>query len=93
MAPTQGMVRRCPHYGALVAATAWDREASVGSPLVFAAICRMIGCLVHAIVRGRGVLRDMAVVPPRAIVGAQANRGVSGMPGLRDAHALAHALG
>jgi hypothetical protein len=91
--PSEVKVRRCPHHGVLVAATAWDRSASVRSPLVFAAMCRMIGSLVHASVRGRGVPRDRTVVPPPAIVGAQANRGGSGMPGLRDAHTLAQALG
>ena len=68
--PSEVMVRRCPHYGVLVAATAWDRSAAVRSPLVFAAMCRMIGYFVHAIVRGRGVPWDRTVVPPRAIVGA-----------------------
>src|SRR5712691_6692876 len=61
------MVRRVPHHWVLVAETAWDRQASVGSPLVFEAICGMIGCLEDAIFRGRGVLRDMTVVSPRAM--------------------------
>ena len=87
------MVRRVPHHWVLVAETAWDRQASVGSPLVFEAICGMIGCLEDAIFRGRGVLRDMTVVSPRAMFWAKAKHWVSGRPGLRDAHTLAKATG
>jgi hypothetical protein len=39
----------------------------------------MISGLTHAIVRGRGVPRDMTVVSPRAMLGAEANHEVSGM--------------
>jgi hypothetical protein len=75
-------VSRLPHRWVLVAAIAWDRQASGVSPLVFAAICRIINCLTHAICRGRGVPRDRTVVSPRAMLEAKANNGVSGMPGL-----------
>jgi hypothetical protein len=77
---TEAMVSRFPHGWALVVAIAWHRQASVVSLFLFAAICRMIGGLVHTIVRGRGVPRDMTVVSPRSMFGAKAHHGVPGMP-------------